>query len=301
MVSLNIFRKSVHKRYFLITSHGQTATLWLAAVLNSHPSIFCSHAYSYPPIGAEPRELTIQEDLQRQKDASQRFWNLSLSDFFSELEHHSCKDIIGNVHGFTYGYLAPKLDQLPKQIKQHLEILNLLRHPVSRLMSMVRNWIKEEEQHQVVDFVAHDFTHRCTHILDFLIQRHQNIDLEHAQHKTFIVGLLAIEDITRDAMLAKKHCIPNLQFEQITSDTTCLLNILKRISGGSLSKKDRNLANIINIQQINQHNSRTKTSVQNQYEQWQPWQKHAFQFIMTRNDVGRFYINEGYDLSFLHA
>ena len=96
------------KQHFLITSHGQTATLWLAIALNKHPKIFCTHAYSYPPAAAE--------EIHRLNASNERFWSLSVKDYFNELEAvNLIKPVMGNVHAFTYGRLTDLLSCLPKR------------------------------------------------------------------------------------------------------------------------------------------------------------------------------------------
>jgi hypothetical protein len=283
------------KRYFLIASHGQTATLWLASAINRYPGVFCSHAYNYPPEGAQGRNLTGEENQIRIEMSANRFWTLDLNDFLSEIDNVTDHSIVGNVHAYTYGRVRQLLPTLTRAQRSNFMAFNMVRHPVTRVMSMFRCWYNEETD-QVAEFVNIDFKNRSDHIKNYILGRHK-VEFS-TRDKAFIVSLLAMEDITKDAALASKDNIENISFEKVTADQDYFIKLMRAIVGAEHFDSDVAASIFFETPLINKHNKSARLSIEEECGALQDWQRDALKFISDNSKMNDVYSGFGYDLAF---
>lgn len=286
-----------NQHHFLITSHGQTASMWLAAVLNCIPEIFCTHGYAYPPRPAKLEEITPDELTSREISAK-RFETLSLDDFFSELRHATNKPIVGNVLAFYLGRLLSRVNKA-KLKKRKFTLVNMIRHPVTRLTSTLKTWNPLDEDSSPA-FTDLDFATRCNHFKDYILQAHQ-VDLTTHRNKSFVVALLAMEDITNDIRLAKLNHIPNIKYEDITTDKNYFGNFIQHISADRIKLSPDVLNSLFSSKRINAHNRRSngEHEASRQFQLWEKWQQDAFKFAMERTNMLHVYEGYNYDFSFI--
>lgn len=293
------YETNKNKRYFLITSHGQTASMWLAAVLNRIPQVFCSHGYTYPPQAADLDELSNNEWALRQA-CFDRFQHLSLSNYFQELKSASDLPVIGNVLAFYLSRLFSK-GGTPAKTKRFLKrknivVANMVRHPVTRLTSTLKTWSNDESD-VVPDFIQHDFNTRC-HLMRLFLRKNHNVDFSINKNKAFLVALLAMEDISNDVKLANLHNIQNLKYEDITTDKQAFKKLIDLVTGQMELAYDH-VDDLFASKKINAHNNTGISEAHKQYQSWEPWQQDAFKFTMERTDLLKTYHETGYDFSFV--
>lgn len=283
------FKKS--KEFFIIASHGQTATMWFASALNRHPHIFCEHGYMYPPEGANGREFTLEEFKKRSEVTASRFWDLSIDQYIGELRDCTNELFAGSVHAFTYGRLANLMDVAPISFTDRLTILNMVRHPITRITSTFKCWnpVDAEKPSEFV-FLSKDFETRCGHLVEYINKRHQ-IEFT-PQDKSFIVAILSLEDITQDMVRAKQNKVYNICFEKLISDVTYFCNVVRRITGNKLSHAS--IAELFHTKQVNKHNHQQERTPEQQYALWEPWQQDVFQFIVERHNMKEVYAEFDY-------
>lgn len=287
------------KYFFLITSHGNTASLWLAAALNQYPEVFCTHAYDYPfpADGIEPRELSGAEHVKRIGATKKRFFQLSLAEFLHEMQSVAKKPIIGNVHAYTFGRLLPKLDVLPYRFRQRLIIFNMVRHPITRVNSMFKMFFIPDGVHPD-HFLEKDFVSRCQHLRDYLDQHYPGMEYNPLV-KAFFIALLALEDITRDVVLANHHGVKNISFERVTGDGEYFTELLNRIVNPYKALElDRARAVFRDTPKINKHNENQNHSAEAQYRAWEPWQRDLYHYVTRRMYMQEVYAEYGYELAF---
>lgn len=295
-----ITRGSQQKRYFIIASHGQTATLWLASALNRHEKVFCTHGYSYPVESAHGRDLTLEEDLKRIQATTDRFWDLSVEAYLNELEEAASHPVVGNVHAFTVGRLLDLLPACPKKMRRQLIIMNMIRHPVSRMLSTFKCWTSEQDETVIAPFVEKDFNTRCQHIVSYLLNRHK-IDFTNNRNKNFVASLLVMEDITRDAQLADHKKIHNIRYEDITKDKDYFGKVAKQLLGKSMPLQPSELDFMFSQDIINRHAKSKPIQSDKIFENWNDWQRDGFNFIAKRSNMKKIYSVHGYDFSFLNV
>lgn len=284
--------------FFLITTHGNTASVWLASAFNQYPDVFCTHGYDYPfpKNGIEPAEITAEQQNKRNEMTQKRFWRLTLHEFLYEIQRVTKKPVVGNVHAYTFGGLLRLLPGLQRKHRQNLIILNMVRHPVTRVNSMYKMFVSPDGL-RVADFVESDFANRCHHFHDYLAKKYQ---LEYTpKAKAFLVALLALEDITRDVVLANQYGYQNIVFERVTTDSRYFTEILKRIVDPYEALNADVAESVFKATpKVNQHNVGGNASAEEQYRTWESWQQDAYRYVVNLMRMDNVYAEFDYQLIF---
>jgi hypothetical protein len=289
---------ALNRHCFLVTSHGQTASMWLAAVLNNIPEVFCSHGYTYPPRPAALHEITTDDLVLRDQSAA-RFNTLPVKKLFSEMREVTDKPIVGNVLAFYLGRLVHRMRNIEKYYRTYT-IANVIRHPLVRLTSTLKTWHPPGEENVEPSFVPIDFHTRCTHIREFIAQSHQ-VDFTKVMNKSFVVCLLAMEDIAKDVSLAKAKNIPNFKCEAITGNVDDFRKFVLYLTNGKAKLTPDQWQELFSSKKINAHNKTGPAQPAEQYQLLEPWQQDAFKFMMKHTDMLNVYDGYGYDFSFVKA
>lgn len=283
---------------FIITSHGQTATRWLSSVLNKHPDIFSSHGYTYPPTHTENRDLSQEEIEKILSLSNKRFWEITLSQYISELKEVKSKSYIGSVHAYMYGYLMNQLkDPSIAHARKQLVIINMVRHPISRIQSAFKCWLPDHLENVESSFVDNDFNNRCR----FITSSIKNIKTDYSiSDKYFTVALLQACDIARDIALATKNKCPQIRFEDITTKPDSIKSIIKLISQGKIKLSPEEAQNLLQTDRINEHNKGNHPKQPDHiFSTWEEWKQRAYLHIHQSQNFDSVYSSFGYDFSFL--
>lgn len=281
-----------YENFFLITSHGQTASMWLAGVLSRIPEVFCTHGYSYPPQAAHLEELSSDEWALR-RGSAERFNTLPLSTLHAELKSATNKPIIGNVLAFYLGRLFSRAGAVHRR---GVTVVNIVRHPVTRLTSTLKTWNISPDF--APPFVELDFNTRCDHLKNFIMKSHKKVDFS-TSDKTFVVSLLAMEDISNDIKLANWHQIQNVKYEEMTTNKEVFSNLVKKVTSNQVNLSQDFLDNLFSSKRINPHNNTGITEADLQYQSWDKWKQDTFKFTLERKGKFKLYENLNYDLSFI--
>lgn len=295
MLNPLIYIKKSKPNEFVIASHGQTATLWLAAALNANKSIFCTHGYNYPPVATQIAEISIADQVARDNLTAERFWQLSLNEFMNELRANTNLPVIGNVHAFIYRRIHSLTRFRFRLRSRKITIMNMVRHPVTRVESMVRCWTNSDPDRQVIPFVEHDFEHRSFHIRK---QIENKYSLDHTQdYKKFVVALLAIEDITKDILLAYTRGNRNIQFEKITTNLDYFSDVVTELLPEKYVVQSEIEDMFSKTPKLNQHNKTNNPQTPEYiYNCWSDWQKEAFDFVIKSSGLDKIYTKLGYEV-----
>ena len=130
------FRTMPH--YFLITSYGRTATMWLSKLISEKPDTSVSHGPF--PVPCETSADNLPPPAERHRYI-QTIGSQSLRQFFAIKEkNHPGMAIYGNVHGFTAREAHHRLREPNCPVSS---FCNLTRHPIARINSLTNRWTKE--------------------------------------------------------------------------------------------------------------------------------------------------------------
>jgi len=281
-------------RNFIVASHGQTATKWFAKALDLHPQINCSHGYYYPPLAAnDPRsEMPVAE---QRRVTEERFFKrpegLSLEEYFNELDElgrgqqADLPVFNGSVHCFT---AAMMFNQLRTDRADGLVWMNMVRHPIDRINSVVAHWtniLVDDER-----FRKHLFECdllRCRHLIE-LISEYHDVDFGTVQNALFIVALLQLQDIHNDLKACLDHHVPIIVQERLVSDRSYFRDIAVHLTRDEIEISKDYLDRIFAMPKINTHQLGSR--------EWVEWEKYGFGLVMTE-DVRLLYCDLGYAIT----
>lgn len=289
----NLFKR---KRYFIVTSHGQTATMFLALNFDNHEEVFCTHSYHWPIIEAIEKLKLELSGANLLDNVNKYFWDLTLNDFFDEHKDATQKRVIGNIHAYTFSRFWQLLPGLRSTIKRNLKVLNMIRHPITRINSCFNHW--KNGNIEKFPFIDLDYNINCSHILKHLAKKNKSFQVNY-ENKAFIVAILQSEHVAQDIYLADKFGIGHILFEEIIKDRDYFMRIFNTLTTLTPKIESEFMFNVKNNSMKHSHNKYSYLSPKEQFDKWKDWQKEAFTFICRENSMKNIYYHYNYDLSFV--
>ena len=126
--------------YFLVTTNGHCASKWLAASLDLHPEIVCSHGPAAHPLCMQhDREYTDADMSRILAEEHRKLMPLDL--LFEELERVGPARCYGNVHLFNLRQLAENVAAHPPS--RRFKVVDLVRHPVPFVRAGTANMLRQ--------------------------------------------------------------------------------------------------------------------------------------------------------------
>jgi hypothetical protein len=283
--------------YFLLATHGQTASMWIAAALNSHPDIFCTHAYHYPPSGAQFAETTDTELKKTHTGGNNRFWGLSVDDYLQELtDAAGGAPYVGNVHAFYLGRLLSMLSS--SKHCDRLRIANIIRHPIGRMMSAFSHWQRLVTLDPAIkNYLITDTRTNCGYIMEYLKPLFPSLDLEDTDVMLFLLALRQMDVVSEDAGKAIAGGILQVTFEEVTTKPQAFAELFHGLTGARPTPAY--LDALFAREAINAHAKGKRLSPEEMFAGWQSWQQKAFSFIADKSKMRENYAPAGYDFNFM--
>lgn len=280
-----------NRRYFVVTSAGRAATYWLAAVLNKHPDVICSHSFFVPPV-------TVFED-PPSRERALKTWDqlgtirLTLDEYFDEIEKCGAARVYGNVHGYT---LTDLLKALAAGTRRHYVAFNLIRHPISRVESFWRRWMDVASYNEKQrNFFRQIFESGQVH-KDLASKAAGKYDIDFARPENWFFVNALVNIIAESAELG----IPcnHLPMERLTTDPGFFAEVFSRLTAGDIRPTDAYLAEVFATGQMNSQRADV-VSADVQFAEWEEWKKYLFCEVTKGWNLGEIYRPHGYDLRFL--
>lgn len=268
------------KHYFLITALGQMGTFWLASQLNKHPSIFCTHAYDKPLWGATGAPLTGEEGERQRSIIKTRLGTLKLRHFLNEHAQATNKYFVGNVHAYNVDQVVLMKQQ---ESMKSIRVVNLIRHPVSRIRSMfncIKNeWFKEGYIDHL-SFVPKAYLSQGRPIVQELFPSRLTEFDDSLDKQFFIYAVLHEKRSAAHAALAQQHQIPNLRYEDLTTSKEHLRQLVNYVCGDTLPHVDNWLSQDVTYKKANPHSGLETHTLEAVFKAWEPWQKSLYDYIL---------------------
>lgn len=278
--------------YFLVTSYGRTATVWLTQALNLHPDILCSHGPSYIPIITRKNVPYTEASVVDAQNSSPQFHSQTIRQILLRLEEHGNARWIGNVHGFTSRNLWlrgwTELDTPPYRS------VNLLRHPIARADSFWRRWQCERNfDSPFTRWIASEVTKKLKYQRTIKeLKYYYNITLESFEERAFFYAVMQMSNDYRDMKLKTAQIIS----ERLVSDMDYFAYTAKLLMGDSISLSNEYLDQ---VQQLGKQNASTTSGrdADSIFKSWQPWQRTLFMvFLRDHPKLAACYESYGYTL-----
>lgn len=296
------------KKYFIVASHGWSASNWLAHVLQLHPDITCTH--SARNVLAADKYLQSDENLQRHLEQLHTGYlsrkSQALDSSYDEIEKMGYTRCMGSVHRYRLRDIPVIYDRFGS-FQRTYRVMNLIRHPVTlvwsgygQFQSLFRYDINElhwtlgkvlkTAQHFVFDFGRrHDLMLGDFEVLAFL-------------GAAVVLGSLRLD---LDALEHVKK-LPNidfrghLQMEVVTRDPECLRKMIGELCGPELSVTTDYLQKVFTAGQINRHRrDKRQLSPVQRWNKFNGWQREVFRYFINYFEILDAYEDLGYDLSYV--
>ncbi len=296
------------KQNFIFTSHGWSASNWLAYALNLHEDILCTH--SARNILANKTDMNSNDSLKKNlKDLHEGYvsrQNRSLDETFVEIEKLGQARLYGSVHVF-------RLRDIPVIVEKYgspdrtFQVQNLVRHPVSLVWSGYGQF-KDLFRYDLNELYwttgkvlreAKDFIYHLSHKYDLYPGDLENLSFIGA---CAVLGSLKLDLDGLDNMRGTPNVFfkGHVKMEDITKKPHVLAESIKILSGEGILATPEYLEKVYTTGVVNQHkNDANKTNAEARYIKFSGWQKETFSYFFNKYNLQGAYEDMGYDFSFL--
>jgi hypothetical protein len=290
-------------RYFIITSHGWSASNWLAYVLNKNPKMLVTHS------AANLHDKKLENDINSNiKEFHKGYLNrqlVSIDETYNCIESYGKAEIYGSVHLYRLRdipYLYTKFGIS----KRNFIVINLIRNPIDLVWSgygQFKELFKTDinELFWTLGKVVEDKEYL------YSVADKYNIKLGEYKNLSFIGAARVLGSLKLDFdVVDKVNNIPfidyygEIKMEDITTQRNALLKLVKMISGNDLMEGEKYINEVFSIGKINAHQkNKKKLSNAEIFNQFTDWQKEVFLYYARKYNIIDQYCKWGYDLSFL--
>lgn len=280
------------RKSFLVTSHGRTATYWLASALHLHEDVQCSHGPALPPVlefsTQPPDEFALQAH-----QCQDEFSKKSLDAFFAELELASEKPIVGNVHAYAAHQLTTRPILFNPQ--REIAVINVVRHPLTRIESLARRVLHEARFSDYSRSLLHEHfgSYVPKMVTDYLGENHA-VDLEIMENRAFLYAAFSVPHV--DSMDFDTP-IQHIPMERLTKDAEFFSWFFAFVTQGSANLSGDYLDKVMKSERMN-HQAPERPAVA-LYEKWPTWKKATIQAISEWYGFTDSYSGLGYDFTFI--
>lgn len=295
-----------HRSYFLVASTGRTATQWLAAVLNSHPMIYCSHGFAWPELIREMAQSGSEANSIMWRNRS-RFEALSIAEFLHLHELETGKFFVGNIHGYGMAaishnlrsrgadqtfYIPTRSEGTDRRGKRELRVVNLIRHPILQCDSMTRRILIDSQKGQL-EFRKH-FRQSCAtlaalEIDDEFVIRHFSDDEVWA----YVYALGISIDAVRDSAFP----VGQFRMEDVVSRPEELERLIRAVCGSEI-ELGRDFASESLRTSPKDVTNEAPMDAEETFSGWPEWKRRVFSHYFARPKVREVLTRHEYSLPF---
>lgn len=307
-------RASPAPAWFIVTSHGWSASHWLAHNLSRHPQIACLHSSAALP--ADQDEPYDVSELLARQDFARIFAMLAQfragygargitrpADLYRPLEAQGAARLLGSVHTFRLRDLpaiAPDLEPPDRTLR----IVNLIRHPVNLVNSGAGQFeLTFRLDLNELQWITRRIVETGLDSFERIAARHRIYpgDPEVLAFFGACVTLrgLAADFAARDRLLEQglTSYAGSVRQEDVTRDPAVFRDLVARLGGGALPCPEAYLDRVFADSRRNVHNARPRpTDPAALFADWAPWQQEAFAFCLDAFGLRPLYQAEGYAL-----
>jgi hypothetical protein len=288
---------------FIVTSHGWSASNWLAFILNQNSHITTSH--SAANLLDEKLSNNIKDKLKDFHDGYKNRQSRPIDESYDFIESHGNADFFGSVHLYRLRDLPVQYEKF-KNPKRNFNVVNLIRNPIDLVWSgygQFKDLFKTDinELHWTTGKILEDkdFIYHLNDKYDLLIGDYENLAFIGAAR---VLGSLRLD---LDAM-DKIENIPFIKYlgevkmEDVTSKPEILKGLVLKLTNNEIEVSKEYLNEIYKIGQINKHKQdNKKITSQERYESLKDWQQETLLYYLNKYNIIEAYKSFGYDLSFL--
>ena len=293
------------RQYFIVTSHGWSASNWVAHSLDLHEAIVCSHSARNAWASDADLHTNLKVDLSQMHKGYVNRQGRPIDESYDEIEGFAPAHYYGSVHLYRLRDL-PVLHEQYGEFKRHFNVMNLVRHPVALV------WSGYGQFKDLFRYDINELHWTLGKILkesrEFVFQIGEKYKLNLGDFEVLaFIGAACVQGSLRidlDALkkvkqISRLNFNGYLQMEQVTSDPTAYSAFLKSLLPG-ISIDEKYLTRVFATGEINKHRYDKKSmTVAERYSTFTDWQKEVFLFYFRKYNLQGEYEEMGYDFSFL--
>lgn len=296
---------------FIVTSHGWSASNWLAYSLNLHDHILCSHS----ALNALPTEKEMHEESKLKKNI-RKFHKgystrveASLTDNYNEILNHGRAKAYGSVHLYRMRDLPLQFDSYNGELGRFV-VMNLVRNPIDLV------WSGYGQFQQLFRFDLNELHWTLGKLLKtdkefvFDIGEKYGIEIGLYENLAFFCACRVLESLEIDLKALNDQKLDACEYfdfqgfiqkEKMTTDPDYFKNVLNRIGLDDDEITDEYLTAVFSSGKINKHKvDKLEMTPKKRYEGLSDWQKEVFNHFFNKYEMIRTYYSEmNYDLSFV--
>ncbi|MFK7845722.1 MAG: hypothetical protein AB8G77_10500 [Rhodothermales bacterium] len=296
-------------KYFIYTSHGWSASNWLAFALNLHPRIVCSH--SARNLLADKKSMNSNANLKKHLTQLHTGYisrlERPIASAYQEIEAMGDADLFGSVHVYRLRDL-PVVYQKYGPFKNDFNVMNLVRHPVSLVWSgygQFKDLFKYDlnELHWTSGKVlksGREFVNELSRKYDLNVGELENLAFIGA---AVVLGSLRLDldALERVAEIPGIHFKGHTKMEEITKIPNVLTDSIAGLSDNVLHTDASYLTRVYDAGVINEHKKDSnKFDAKARYDQFTDWQKETFNYFFSKFELKSAYEKIGYDFDYLN-
>ncbi len=293
------------KKYVVVTSHGWSASNWLAHVMNTFSEVVCTHSAR--------NELADDLELQSDKNLKMKLKQLhrgyvnrrlmTVDERYDEIEKMGEGQVLASVHVF-------RMRDLPMQLGKNVEwkrkyqVFNLIRHPMDMVWSGYG---------QFLDLFLYDIN-ELWWTTKKVVELGGDKWIDWAAEYDFYPGLLenlaflgacAVMSGLKQDLEAVKVVSESRQFdyrgeikmEEVTKSKKALGELMEQVLERRVA--DGEVERVMRLGKINEHKKSGNMSTVKRYRGLKAWQKEALKYFLNKFGLVESYLKLGYNFDFL--
>lgn len=291
------------KKNFIITSHGWSASNWLAYVLNKNEFIIASH--SAANLLDEKLSNNIKNKLKDFHDGYKNRQNRPIDESYDFIEDLGLADYYGSVHLYRLRDLPVQYEKFGNT-KRKFNVINLIRNPIDLVWSgygQFKDLFKTDinELYWTTGKVLEDkkFIYYLNDKYDLLVGEYENLAFIGAAR---VLGSLKLD---LDAIKQIKNIpfinyLGEIKMEEVTTKPEVLKDLILKLTNHEIEVSKEYLNEIYKIGQINKHKQDSKNlTPKERFESLKDWQKETLIYYLKKYDIIEEYQKYGYYFDYL--
>jgi hypothetical protein len=300
----------VNTEYFIVTSHGWSASNWVAYSLHLNPDITCAHS-SAAIIADNPTRFDgegLQENLRDLRRGYIERQNKPIDQLYDGLHQQRPAPLVGTVHTYRLRDLPVQESRFGSGNRQYRTV-NLVRHPLDLVLSGYGQFLKLFR----IDLNEYAWTLRkivdqALDIAEAICRRHGLMPGDYEVLCFFgaciTLGSLrldldALEDIKENGDNRWGYR-GTVRMEDVTQSSKAFADLVNLISDRADLVDDKYLDSVFRSGPINVHKLGNHGNTERSWAALADWQKEAFQAFLERFPIRESYQDLSYDFSFLN-
>lgn len=293
---------------FIFTSHGWSASNWLAYALNLHPRVVCSH--SARNLLAEEKgmnsDANLKQHLAQLHNGYRSRQERPLDEAYREIAAMGAADLYGSVHVYRLRDLPVVVRNFGATARQ-FNVMNLVRHPVSLVWSgfgQFKTLFRYDlnELHWTSGKVlreGRDFLYHLAQKYDLNVGELENLAFIGA---SVVLGSLRLDLDALDQVtdIGCFNFLGHVKMEDVTRDPEELRRVVSCLSGQMVEADTSYLEQVYRTGVINEHKRDTnKFDPGARFNQFSAWQRETFMYFFEKYRLQSAYEQMGYQFDFL--